>query len=750
MTTVALGAPAAHAVDTAVRRRWHPFALGAICLLAAVLYAWGIGDSWGNTYYSAAVKSMSQSFENFLFGSFDPAGVVTVDKPPMALWVQVASAKIFGFTRFAVLFPQVVMGAAGVFLLHRVVRRWAGEHAALLAALVMALTPITVAINRDNNPDTLLVLLVVAAAYALTRALAAERASRATWWLVGAAALIGCGFMTKMLQAWMLLPVFIAAYLVGREASWGRKALDLVAAAVTVLVTSFWWVAATMLWPSPKPYIGGSEDGSALDLIFGYNGFGRIFGGEGNGGGGGSSSGGGPGGGGPGGGGGFSGESGLLRFANEQLAGQISWLFPLCALVLVSVVVGAVLRRRAGEPGDRFEAAGWVLWGGWLVFIWLMFSFAQGTMHPYYTTMLAPAVGAVAGAGLVRFGRSYRSGAGKAWLLLPLGVVLTVAWAAVLVFRDPEWNGWAGYLAIGLGVVAVLALLLGRGRRAVSAVALALSLAAVLAVPSVWSAATAFASDGGGGMGGANPTAGPSTGMGGPGGGGPGGMPGRSSQDGNASGQDSPGQNAQDQGSQDQNSQDQGAPDRSSRPGGGQSRGGPGGMSDESLTDEQQSLLAYVTAQAGDREIPLAVEGGAHGASSYIINSDLPVIGMGGFMGSDDAPSVAQLTSWKQAGQLGFVQLGGMGGPGGGGPGGGGPGGTSGQRSQGGQDQDGQDQDGNGRSQGGGMPGGQGGAATERQEWVEQNCTLVDAATYGGTSSEQDGQSSGGLYDCRG
>lgn len=738
MTTVALGAPAADAVDAPRRRRWQPFALGAICLLAAVLYAWGIGSSWGNTYYSAAVKSMSQSFENFLFGSFDPAGVVTVDKPPMALWVQVASAKIFGFNQFAVLFPQVVMGVAGVFLLHRVVRRWAGEHAALLAALVMALTPITVAINRDNNPDTLLVLLVVAAAYALTCALAAERASRATWWLVGAAALIGCGFMTKMLQAWMLLPVFIAVYLVGRRAPWGRKALDLVAAAVTVLVTSFWWVAVTALWPSPKPYIGGSEDGSAWDLIFGYNGFGRIFGGEGNGGGGGSSSGGGPGGGGPG--GGFSGESGLLRFANEQLAGQISWLFPLCALVLVSVVVGAVLRRRAGERGDRFEAAGWALWGGWLVFIWLMFSFAQGTMHPYYTTMLAPAVGAVAGAGLVRFWKSYRSGAGKGWLLLPLGVVLTVAWAAVLVFREPDWNGWAGYLAIGLGVLAVLALLLGRGRGAVGKAALTLSLAAVLAVPTVWSAATAFASDGGGGMGGANPTAGPSTGMGGPGGGGPGGggpggMPGRD-------GQDSRGQDAQAQ-------DGQGSPDRSSRPGSGQSRGGPGGMSDESLTDEQQALLAYVTAQAGDREIPLAVEGGAHGASSYIINSDLPVIGMGGFMGSDDAPSVAQLTEWKQAGQLGFVQLGGMGGPGGGGPGGGMPGQQDGRDSQDGRNSQGDGERG-GAPQGGGMPGGQGGAATERQEWVEQNCTLVDAATYGGTSSEQDGQSSGGLYDCRG
>ncbi|GAB2666383.1 glycosyltransferase family 39 protein [Saccharopolyspora gloriosae] len=707
MTTVALGAPRSDAADAPARSRWQPFALAAICLLSAVLYAWGIGDSWGNTYYSAAVKSMSQSFENFLFGAFDPAGVVTVDKPPMALWVQVISVQVFGYNKFAVLLPQAVLGVAGVFLLHRTVRRWAGEHAALLAALVLALTPITVAINRDNNPDTLLVLLVVAAAYALTRALRAERSSRATWWLVLSAALIGCGFLTKMLQAWMLLPVFIAVYLVGREASWARKAVDLAVAAVTVLVTSFWWVAVTMLWPSPKPYVGGSEDGSAWDLIFGYNGFGRILGGEGNGGGGG------PGGGGPGGGGGFSGESGVLRFANEQLAGQISWLLPLCLLVLVAVAGGAVLRRRAGEPGDRFRAAGWVLWGGWLGFIWLMFSFAQGTMHPYYTTMLAPAVGAVAGAGLVRFWAAYRRPEGAAWVLLPLGVVITVGWAAVLVFRDPDWNGWAGYLAIGLGVAAVLALLLGRRKARLGAVALALSLAALLAVPSTWSAATAFAGSTGG-MGGANPTAGPSTGMGGPGGGGPPGMPGQG-------GGDRPDQQDRD--------------GRGARPQGGM----PGGMGGESLSDQQRSLLAYVTGGAGDREIPLAVEGGAMGAGSYIINSDLRVIGMGGFMGSDDAPSVELLEQWRQQGELGFVQLGGRGGPGGGGPG----------RAPGGQNEG--DQAGDGRPQG--MPGGQGGAASERQEWVRQHCALVDPAAYGGeeAAAEQgEGGTSEGLYDCRG
>ncbi|MDA3629570.1 glycosyltransferase family 39 protein [Saccharopolyspora sp. WRP15-2] len=649
-------------------RGWEPWALAVICGIAALLYLWGIGSSWGNSYYSAAVKSMSESFEAFFFGSFDPVGVVTVDKPPMALWLQVLSVKIFGFNQFAVLVPQAVAGVAAVFLLHRTVRRWAGEHAALLAALVMALTPITVVINRDNNPDTLLVLLVIAAAYAMTRAFETRRA---TGWVALAAFLVGCGFLTKMLQAWMVLPAFIAAYLLGSRAGWGRRLLDLGVAAVVLLVSSFWWVAATALWPSPKPFIGGSEDGSALDLIFGYNGFGRIFGQSGHAGGAG-----GPGGpGGPGGhGGGFSGSAGLLRLFNEQVGGQISWLLPLCGLVLVSMLVVGIRRR----PVDRAQLAGWVLWGGWLLVIGLMLSFAQGIMHPYYTTMLAPAVGALVGAGLVRFWRWYREPGGKAWLL-PIGVAITAAWAMVIVARDLSWHAWAGYAAVGLGVVALVALLIGRRGGAVLAKSgLVLGLAAMLLVPTAWSAIAV--AGGQSPMGGVNPMAGPETSMMGgdrmrpPGMGGDGMPP----------------------------------------PGGdGKQRRLMGEMGGASLSADQRKLLDYVQAQAGGIEVPLAVEGGAMGASSYLINSDVTVIGMGGFSGGDDAPSVARLTEWKQSGQLGFVLLGG--GPGGMQP----PGGMA-------------------MPEGVEMPGGAdmkgGRARSDRDAWVKQNCTAVDPAAWGGTA----------------
>jgi 4-amino-4-deoxy-L-arabinose transferase-like glycosyltransferase len=184
----------------AVRAR---IVLGAICVLAAVLYAWGMGaDGWGNPYYSAAVKSMSASLTNFVFGSFDPLGVVTVDKPPMAFWPMVASAAVFGYHGWSLLLPQVLEGVAAVFVLHRTVRLWAGEHVALLAALVFAVTPVTVAINRDTNPDTLMVLLLVAAAYALTRSVHHPiEPGRATRWLLLAAVFLGLGFVTKMLQA---------------------------------------------------------------------------------------------------------------------------------------------------------------------------------------------------------------------------------------------------------------------------------------------------------------------------------------------------------------------------------------------------------------------------------------------------------------------------------------------------------------------------------------------------------------------
>jgi 4-amino-4-deoxy-L-arabinose transferase-like glycosyltransferase len=603
----------------AVRSR---IVLGAICVLAAVLYAWGLGaDGWGNPYYSAAVKSMSASLTNFVFGSFDPLGVVTVDKPPMAFWPMVASAAVFGYHGWSLLLPQVLEGVAVVFVLHRTVRLWAGEHVALLAALVFAVTPVTVAINRDTNPDTLMVLLLVAAAYALTRSVHHPiEPGRATRWLLLAAVFLGLGFVTKMLQAWIVVPVFALAYLVGSPAPLRRRLLDVLAAGVVLLASSMWWVALVSFWPGPKPYIGGSTDGSVLNLVIGYNGLGRILGRQA-----GRelvSSPGMPGGfGGPGrpGGGAFGGGSGLTRLFGAQVGGQISWLLPLCLLVLIAAAIAGIRQSRSGPASDPARRAGWVLWGGWLLLVGMVLSAAQGGFHSYYTTEMAPAVAAVTAAGVAAMWRHYRRPGGYRWLLLPATVMLTAGWAWVLVSRDLSWNGWLRYAVVGAAVVAVVLLVAGRlsvkgTSYTMSRMAGALAVITLLAAPAVWSTATAVAASGGA-MAQAGPP--PSSGFGG------------------------------------------GRVDRA--------RGVPAqfrGATRGDLTAEQNKILVYAQANSAGSRITLAVDGGAMAAEAYLIHSDAMIVGMGGFSGQDPVPTVATLTQWLQQGQLRFVLISGRG-PGG-------------------------------------------------------------------------------------
>ncbi|MGW6446568.1 ArnT family glycosyltransferase [Lentzea sp. NPDC055074] len=638
--------------------RWPAWALVAICVLAGVLYVWAIGAGQvGNSYYAAAAKSMSTSFTNFLFGSFDPAGVVTVDKPPMSLWPQAVSVWIFGFHGWAVLLPQVVEGVAAVFLLHRTVRLWAGENVALLAALIFTLTPITVAINRDNNPDTLLVLLLVAAAYAFTMSVKASETRPRTKWLLWCAFFIGCGFLTKMLQAWIVVPGFALAYLVGTSGALKRRVLDVLGAGAVLVVSSFWWVALHAFWPGAKPYVGGSTDGGAWDLIIGYNGLGRVFGGSGNRGGGSMPvpSGAVPTGQGPmefGGPGGamFGGQPGATRMFDASVGGQISWLLPLCLLVLAAVAVAGVLRWRRGVPGDAAERAGWFLWGGWLLVTAAVFSFAQGIFHPYYTTMLAPAVAAISAAGIVMFWRA-RS---VVRFLLPVSVVITAGWAFVVVSRDTSWHGWTRWAVLGVAVVAVVVLLVGLHRAGLVA-----SVVAVLLVPAVWSTATAATASPNGVM----PAAGPAQREGGM----------------IFSGTRPPGGN------------------RPARPQIGMMPGG------RELTDEQRRILSYAKENSGGAKITLAVAGSAQMASPFIMNSDEVVIGMGGFSGSDDAPSVDQLQAWVSSGDLKFV-LGG------------------------------------GDRMGARGPDGRG--DNGRQEWIGAHCSAVDPSAYGGGSGQE-------LLECR-
>ena len=254
----------------------------------AVLYLWDLSASgYANSFYAAAVQAGTESWKAWFFGSLDSSNFITVDKPPASLWVMGLSGRIFGFNSWSLLVPQALEGVAAAGLLCATVRRAvrgraggrAGAAAGLIAGAAMALTPAAVLIFRFDNPDAFMVLLVVVAAYCVTRALEHGR----TWWLVGAGVAFGFGFLTKSGEAVLNVPAFGLAYLVAAPVSFWRRVLQLLAAALAIAVSAGWWIAAVLLTPAAdRPYIGGSTDNNPLELAFGYNGLGRLFGGDGN------------------------------------------------------------------------------------------------------------------------------------------------------------------------------------------------------------------------------------------------------------------------------------------------------------------------------------------------------------------------------------------------------------------------------------------------------------------------------------
>ncbi|HEU4347146.1 MAG TPA: glycosyltransferase family 39 protein, partial [Actinoplanes sp.] len=331
--------------------RWVRPALIALLVLTGVLYLWGLGRSgWANAFYSAAVQAGSESWKAFFFGSSDAANSITVDKTPASIWVMALSARIFGVNAWSILVPQALIGVGTAGLLFATVKRWYGPAAGLIAAAVSALTPVAVLMFRFNNPDALLVLLMVAGAYATVRAI--ENGS--TKWLVWAGVFVGFGFLTKMLQALLVVPAFALAYLLFAPGSWLRRVGQLLLAGLAIVVSAGWYIAIVELVPaSMRPYIGGSQNNSILELTLGYNGLGRLSGDE-------TGS--------VGGGGGW-GETGLFRLFQPAQGGQVSWLLPAASILLVAGLVlaaGARVRR---------QRAGLVLWGGWLLVTGLVFSF---------------------------------------------------------------------------------------------------------------------------------------------------------------------------------------------------------------------------------------------------------------------------------------------------------------------------------------------------------------------------------------
>ena len=456
-----------------------PFAV--LLFAAALLYLVGLShNGYANGYYAAAVQAGTNSWKAFLFGSLDAANFVTVDKPPASLWLMELSSRLLGFSSLSMLLPQALEGVAAVALLVATVRRWFGRPAALLSGLILALTPVATLMFRFNNPDALLVLLSVAAAYALTRAI--ENGS--TRWLAVAGSALGFAFLTKELQAFLVLPAFTLAYLFAAPVTLHRRLCRLAAAAGALIVSAGWWVALVVLWPSSaRPYIGGSANNSILQLIFGYNGLNRL-------------SGGGPGAGGS----DFSGSAGVLRLFDPQLGGQISWLAPAAAIALIVGVVWAVRRPRT----DRTRA-GLLLWGGWLIVGAAVYSFSAGIIHPYYADTLAPPIAVLVGVGTTLLWRQREQVGARLLLTTVLGT--TAVWAYVLLDRTPEWRLsslrfaiLAGAVASGFGIIVYGA----RRDRAARAGLAATAVLVALAGPAAYTLNTVMHAHAG-----SDPTAGP-------------------------------------------------------------------------------------------------------------------------------------------------------------------------------------------------------------------------------------------------
>ena len=580
----------------------HRVALVGVLALAAVLCLWNLTESgMSNDYYAAAVKSASESWKAWFFGSLDPGSFITVDKPPLALWLMGLSARVFGFSSFSMLLPEALCTIAAVGLLYTTVRRAFGPTAGLVAAAALATTPVTVAIARVNNPDALLVLLLVASAFFTQKAVASGR----TRHLLLAGAMVGLAFMTKMLQGWMVVPALGAAYLLAGPPALRTRMAQLAASAAAMVAVSAAWPLAVTLWPGSKPYIGGSTNGSVWDLIMGYNGFGRLTG-SGNGFGGGST---------------FGGVAGVWRMFNAEVGGQVAWLLPLAA---VGLVAGLWATRRAPRTDPR--RALWVLFGVWAIVHVAIFSSQKGIFHPYYVSALAPAVAALAGAGIVLLGRAARdSWAGVAALA---ATVAGTAWLAVdLLNRTPDYAPalrTAIPVAAAVAIAALVAARAGVGGRRALAVAAVAGAVAVGAGPAAYSAANL-----GHALDGNNVIAGPtSAARGGMGGGGPraGGAP----------------------------------PAGTARPGGGAPAAGAMGGS------VSTTMLNYLLAHQGSATYLVAGDG-SHVTASIILATGKPVVTIGGFSGNDPAPTVSQLADMVANGQLKYVLVGGAGG----GPGGG-------------------------------------------------------------------------------
>ncbi|WP_327316248.1 ArnT family glycosyltransferase [Streptomyces sp. NBC_01235] len=652
--------------------RWaRPAFLG---LLAAtlLLYLYNLSASgYANSFYSAAVQAGSQSWKAFFFGSLDAGNAITVDKPPASLWPMALAVRIFGLNSWAILAPEVLMGVGTVAVVYASVRRRFSPAAGLIAGAVLALTPVAALMFRFNNPDAMLALLMAVACYMVARALEDGR----TKWLVWAGVAIGFAFLAKTLQAFLILPPLALVYAVCAPVSVKKRFGQLAVATGALIVSGGWWVAIVELWPaSSRPYIGGSQNNSFLELTFGYNGLGRLNGEEtgsvGGGGGGGNT--------------GQWGETGWDRMFNSEIGGQISWLLPAALILLAGGLVATRKLKRTSTTRGLF-----LVWGGSLLITVVVFSYMAGIFHQYYTVALAPYMAAVIGmgAGILWEKRS------EIWasITLAASVVAAAAWSYVLLNRTPDYLPWLRWLVLIGGLVAALGLTFaGRVNRQLALAAASVGLVAALAGPTAYTISTlqeghtgSIVTAGPAGasmMGGGGPGGGGGRGGFGGNGGGTGGQQGQNQQNGNGNTQNQgqgqnqqgggaggfpgggmPGQNQQNgNGSTQGQNQQGGMPGGQTGDGGGMGGGGGVGglLNGASVTDEAKKLLGtdsgkYTWAAAAI---------GAQNAASYQLATGDAVMAIGGFNGTDPSPTLAQFKQYVADGRIHYFISSGSGG----------------------------------------------------------------------------------------
>lgn len=504
-------------LEVAAPRRWFSLqtksgeraALAVLLIVTAITYLWNIAvNQMGNGFYAAAAWAGSKNWEALLFGSLDPNNVITVDKPPLSQWIMALSGQIFGFSSASMLVPEALMAVGSVWLLYAAVRRISGPVAGLLAGGVLALTPVAALMFRFNNPDAAMVLLMTLAAYFTVRALQEKGAK----WMALAGVALGFAFLAKMLEGLMVMPALGLVYLIAAPVAFRSRIWHLLGALAALLASAGWFVVLTLLWPaSSRPYIAGSTDNSFMNLVLGYNGFGRILGtnhmGKG----------------GPGGpsqvhtvtgehvghaageavnagqhhgGGGFGDQvQGLPRLFTGEFGFEIGWLIPAALLAFVLVLIS-----RGRAPRTDLVRAGAILFGGWLLIDGLVLSFMKSNVHPYYCLSLAPAMAAMFAIGVVEMWRRRESlfhRIGLAATLLTGGV-----WGFVILGRNGDWLPALRWIILAVTVIGAALLVWTGGRdhrKRIAAVAMGLALLGAVGGSVAYSIATFGQSHTGGG-----------------------------------------------------------------------------------------------------------------------------------------------------------------------------------------------------------------------------------------------------------